>query len=100
MLKDDSWSNVWTNAIRPTFTVVSVSYLERTMTARLWAQSCLTANMMSQSRREEMYAMRLVLVALMVLCGRDGKLIWMYPVCLSGFVDREGPFIPYPCSKT
>ena len=61
---------------------------------------CLTADMMSQSRREELYAMRLALVSLMILCGRDGKLIWIYPVCLSGSVDREGSFIPYLCSKS
>ena len=94
MLTDDSWSNVWTSAIRPTFTVISASYLERTMMARLWAESCLTANMMSQSRREELY------VYAIGVGLPDGKLIWIYPVCLSGSVDREGPFIPYLCSKT
>lgn len=37
------------------------------MTARLSAKSCLTVDMISESRKEELYALRLVLVFLMVM---------------------------------
>lgn len=56
------------------------------MTARLSAKSCLTVDMISESRKEELYALRLVLVFLMVMRSQDGRLI--YPVRLSYSVDN------------
>ena len=60
----------------------------------------LTVPMISERGKEELYAIQLVLVS-MVVCVAE--MVYRYPICLSRLVDnRQRPVIrlPYVCSKT